>query len=821
MRALRSCLLLVVASPLFAQDFERLRFQISDRASTSDMPIDFDGDGDLDLVGGRSPVSCATDVLLFRNHRGKFDQELLFSFDPANGCAWDFQRPLDANGDGLLDLLLLSWHGPDHFLIQQADGSFVESISPTALDFWGVDAADVDGDGDADLVYWGGDPSFSSFRPNLLLANDGSGSFFDASGLFPDEVESAARFFDFDGDGDFDILRDAGVNAGVPDDLLVNDGAGGLRPLPLYMLGIPNIVGVWEVRDLEADGDVDVFGNPGLLNLGDGRLVPFETFEAYSRTYFPMDWTGERGLDFVANAFEGIVCECRLPGLFAFTWDKQSVSDPLLEAQLPADWLLGRDWDSDGDDDLLYWGEYTPTTILFSRGPDGFESRYAAPDLQATSDVKLADADGDGDADAFSSGKVWLENDGSGGRWLEHAVVPQAFPSGYVLLDWDQDGDLDEAARLRSGSSWDMGLFENDGAGSFTDVSSGLPVAITNEGRDLVAGDIDGDGFPDLLVMSLGPEFLLFGNGDGTFSDASSRVSLPNKLMTGALADLDMDGDLDAVLQSASLFSVPAQAVLYDNPGDGLLVATTRSVETARTTNEELADLDADGAVDLVTYGFTPRPLDVYPADGSGFFEDAPVFSYSLASGAPGSVVDVDEDGQLDLLLGGPTYLRHSGDFIFEDRTANIRSPTASAYPAAPAAGDLDLDGDLDLWSPVSSGLYASTRIYWNLERQVAWHLWPQAGTSLVLDVRGTPDSPYGLWASLQPPLPGPPTGFRLDPADASLVQVSDLDSSGRSLPSLELPAELSLVGEELSWQALIGVPYGWSNVERTVLGPP
>ena len=812
MRALRPCLLVALASPLFPQQFERLRFHLPDRVTGLEAGIDFDGDGDVDLVGGNEPVvGCSSnELLLYRNDAGKLgEEESLFRFDPAVPCVWDLLAVLDADGNGLLDVLLHSWLGEDHLLLQQPDGSLVEVPSPPIpAAFFQIDSADVDGDGDADLLC---SNTFASFQePDRLLLNDGSGSFVDGSSLLPDQIQSKAVFFDFDEDGDIDVLRDG--RSVLEDTVLVNDGAGGLSSLPFQILGVPSIR-LDRIRDIEGDGDLDVVADPGLMNLGAGRFESFET-QLDGKTFFPLDWTGDHGHEYVSDNRFGILCKCKLPGLFAYTSDLEEVPDPVLESQ-PA--IFGIDvqyWDDDGKHDVFApgwdgFGYMGHPSLLFSRGVDGFEHRSSAEEQQPTSRVTIVDADGDGDADAFSQGMVWLENDGFGGGWLEHVVIPQGVGRSYVLPDWDRDGDLDVVARLLDNGTWAMGLFENDGSGTFQDVSAGLPVTVAGIERDLQSGDLDGDGFPDLLVMSGGPEFLLFGNGDGTFVDASSSVSLPTNLLTGDLADLDRDGDLDALLLSQFL------AQRYDNPGDGLLAPTSLSLAILPIGYPELADLDLDAELDLALFTNAEDRVDLHRGDGAGFFESSPAFAYTTPNleGEPTSVVDVDRDGRLDLVLSGPTYLRNAGGFVFEDRSAGIREHRTFQVPVA---ADLDLDGDVDLWSSNQRG----TRILWNIERQIAWHLWPRVGRPLALDLRGTPGTPCGLWVSLQAPVTSASEVFRLDPGAASLVHVVGLDPAGRSLPRIEIPAALSLVGTELFWQGLIGVPYRWSNVERTALAP-
>src|SRR5205823_2992003 len=120
--------------------------------------------------------------------------------------------------------------------------------------------------------------------------------------------------------------------------------------------------------------------------------------------------------------------------------------------------------------------------------------------------------------------------------------------SGVAVLDFDGDGfeDLFVADGVRSI------LYRNDGRGHFTDVTIAAGLA-TPDGKGIsatgvAAGDVDGDGFPDLFVTdAFGPARLFRNRGNGTFEEitAASGISVLGNARSAAFADVDGDGDLD------------------------------------------------------------------------------------------------------------------------------------------------------------------------------------------------------------------------------------------------------------------------------------
>ncbi len=136
----------------------------------------------------------------------------------------------------------------------------------------------------------------------------------------------------------------------------------------------------------------------------------------------------------------------------------------------------------------------------------------------------------------------------------EKKYIVESMSGGVALFDFDNDGRLDiflvnsltvdtrndpRAAR--------SGLYRNLGNGRFADVAERAGVAHPGWGMGVCVADVDGDGWRDFYVTTLGRNKLYRNNGDGTFSDVAERAGVAaGGWSTGCgFADYDRDGDLD------------------------------------------------------------------------------------------------------------------------------------------------------------------------------------------------------------------------------------------------------------------------------------
>jgi len=542
---------------------------------------DVDGDGDLDVIVGNGFDGIGVQNRLYLNAGGGnfFDATAQLPPDVIDTAALALG---DVDGDGDLDILV---GNGDRFLGAQEtnqlylnDGSGVFSdagalIPQEAQNTTAVVLGDVDGDGDLDaLIGNSGYPWLSR-----LYLNDGSGSFSDGSFNLPGDAErtGAVVLADLDGDGDLDAVF--GNLHGEQNRLYLNGGSGNFEPSGFFPADT-DCTQALALGDLDGDGDLDILlGNQGLnglyMNDGTGRysdsssLLPADS--DFTTAVALGDIDGDGDLDALIGNFWGQANRLYLnDGTGAFS-DASFLLPPFADSTAA---IALADVDGDGDlDAFIGNGNGQENRLYLNDGGGNFVGPLAL--LPAHSDptcaVAFGDVDGDGDPDilignCFSFGgpvqNRLYRNNGNGSFTDATASLPAIADLTLAVAFGDVDGDGDLDAIIGNGGINGADprnlLYVNDGTGTFSDALVGFPADFADT-RAIALADVDGDGDLDVLFGNAGSygrqNTLLLNDGLGRFSDATELFpSLLDETYSIALADVDGDGDPDAVIGNCS-----------------------------------------------------------------------------------------------------------------------------------------------------------------------------------------------------------------------------------------------------------------------------
>ncbi len=218
--------------------------------------------------------------------------------------------------------------------------------------------------------------------------------------------------------------------------------------------------------------------------------------------------------------------------------------------------------------------------------------------------------------------------------------------------------------------------------------------------NDLVFGDFNGDGIPDLAApdSATGVVAIFLGKGDGTFQPAkfasTGTGSMPLALAVG---DFNADGKLDLAVALGNLGAV---AILLGN-GDGTFqpprIFATAGSALYHPVALTVGDFNHDGRLDIATANNT-LGASVLLGNGDGSFQP-----YKLLGSSPGptwiAAGDFNDDGDLDLAVTTSSNTVDislgNGDGTFQAYTSI--STGDGTNPQSVAVADLDGDGNLDL----------------------------------------------------------------------------------------------------------------------------
>lgn len=232
-------------------------------------------------------------------------------------------------------------------------------------------------------------------------------------------------------------------------------------------------------------------------------------------------------------------------------------------------------------------------------------------------------------------------------------------PTAIAIADVNGDGIPDlvlaDTYETLSGGRGAVSVLLGNGEGTFTAAttySSG-----GDEPRSIAIADLNGDSKPDVVVTNVGGVDVLLGNGDGTFQAPVRYNTDGSFTFSVAVADVNGDSRPDIVVTN---FNSSTVAVLLGN-GDGTLQpAVTYGSGGLYASSVVLADVNSDGRPDIVVADECDRLpcshgiVGVLVGNGDGSFKPAKAYSsggWDYADPSSLAVADVNGDGKPDLLV--------------------------------------------------------------------------------------------------------------------------------------------------------------------------
>lgn len=688
-----------------------------DRSSVSVVAGDVDLDGDLDLVYSSSDGKVA----LYSNNFGRLSSRVPI-WESSVELAPITKAVLgDINGDGFPELvcalesapLVVFWNSGGIFSSQPESIGQALPVSDLAL-------ADLDNDQDLDLIL------ACDGAANRWLPNENGTLQENAVIIGIADDTKALAVGDIDADGWLDVFMANHSGNGVNQVLFNRGGDLTADVVDVRESGTPRNAAL---GDITGDGLLDMvisdvsqviktFINNGDLTFTSG---PADIPAGVVTDLALADLDGDGLLD-VACTTVARTAPVKWVRNQGGSWAETEVLGSLDVGGGATALALG-DYDEDGDLDIAgATGAGHPEAILWLVGgileskaswpPPG---SFAAGDTSTTYGLALVDLDKDNDLDVVQARRdgggsdrnaIYINQDGVIASAPDQWTAVETVANSLHVTDWDRDGFPDV---LFGNHSLPVHLHRN--------INGTLDPNPENLGAQaapvwsLAAVDLDNDGHDDLVEGGTGDLRVSLRNvsGEGFRETLVLGADLPGNFFNYLdFADVDHDGDLDF----AAALAPGLDVVFRNNFNHELPGAPVDTMWISPASHSggfvSLKDIDSDGQSDL-TFGYAGGAVENewFLGSSGGFDPLGRRWGSNVYQTWQVEMSDWDGDGYEDLLEA--EYL--GPNLLMRNRVGNIDQPDRPMWVAEDstgtfrlAAGDLDNDGDLDLWVGNKSG---------------------------------------------------------------------------------------------------------------------
>ena len=708
---------------------------------------DYDNDGDADLLvsGFQGPSTFFTAV--YRNDGGAFSSITNLYGLRGSSVAWG-----DYDNDGYLDALTAGYNDYAYQVRvyhNNHDGTFTDiNLGLPGVAYGHAQWLDFDNDGSLDLFLCG---SIGSY-PNLdyatrIYRNDRNGTFADVQGGLP--KSTLASWGDLDGDSDLDLILSGET---ITSYRLLENRCPHLNTPPSAPAGLlatllpdNNVLLAWApASDLQttnpaalsyalragsSPGGVDLIAPPARSDTGARRLAERGSLNSLSWLIRDVPrGTWHWSVQAVDHSFAG--SPFAPEGTFTITNARPLISTIPNQLTVPSRAtpplpFTVSDFETPASNLLVSaWSANTnlvpPVGLLLGgAGTNRTVTIQPATNQSGTATIVLVVTDAGGLA-ATSRFDVVVQmfTDAAAG-------LPASTAGASAWGDYDNDGDLD-IALAGSGVSY-TSIYRNN-SGVFSNQNFTLPNRTDSEIAWL---DFDRDGDLDLMESGWNGGYVpvtYFFRNNGTNTFTSSGIGGLTNVADGTMswADFDNDGDADLLLSGdPNTYHTPEGFTrLYRNNG-GVFANTGVILPQLVKSASAWADIDNDGDLDLLLAGQTGATAStaftgLFRNDGNGVFTEIPTPFPAITQGAV-AFGDYDNDGAWDILMSGlgtnsslvARIYHNNGSGVFTDSGAAL----SGVYLASVAWGDYDNDGFPDALVTGTTNGYSSgalTKVYHN-----------------------------------------------------------------------------------------------------------
>ena len=361
-----------------------------------------------------------------------------------------------------------------------------------------------------------------------------------------------------------------------------------------------------------------------------------------------------------------------------FDYEETDISE---DVEYPEDLFLA-DVDGDGDDDLLSAssGDGKIAWDEFLGGGDFGVQQVITTDADGACSVCAADLDGDGDTDVVCTARgdntiAWYENLGGGIFGPQQVITLDADDVQDVdAADLDGDGDLDVLSASPEDSK--IAWYENLGGGTF---GSQQVITISLPGVSVAqAVDLDGDGDVDVLTEDNNEDKVVWleNQGGGTFNPGQTLYEASNEYVEEVCAaDVDGDGDPDVLVVTEDQTYWVRHLTWIENLGGGAFGAPVELVQsTGYVEDIQVLDVDGDGDLDFVVNG--DEEIRWFENLGGGSYHRW-VAQSTYGKFDATCAADLDADGDPDI-LSGEEVRNYEGLLCWTENRMGGLPPTAA-----------------------------------------------------------------------------------------------------------------------------------------------